>query len=272
MPLVLTLRTSTSIPIEVEEVLPDACAGRSLGEIERLMVFHGKQRLPLGEFFQITGSCDDGELVFRGNCRCVHWIGAKMGHGKIRVEGNAGRHLGSQMTGGEIRVEGDCGDWLGAEMRGGRIDVGGRVGHQLGAAYRGSPRGMRGGEILVYGDAGNEIGARMRRGLIAVGGRSGDAPGYAMQAGTILLFGEGGNRPGANMKRGTIAFFSRTPPQVLPTFRRGAALEPSFMNVLLRTLHRRGFLIEAQSLGAKFEHFSGDMLEGGRGEVLIASS
>jgi formylmethanofuran dehydrogenase subunit C len=124
---------------------------------------------------------------------------------------------------------------------------------------------------LIHGNAGNEIGARMRRGLIAIAGKSGDAPGYAMLAGTILLFGEGGVRPGANMKRGTIAFFSQRQPELLPTFRHSARLRPSFMNVLLRSLNGSGFPVPATSNAASFDFYAGDFLEGGRGELLVAT-
>lgn len=272
MPLNLTLRTTSTLPIEVEGILPEACEGKSLAEIEQLPILHGKERLGLAELFQVTGSGADRELIFHGDCHSVHGIGAKMNSGRIRIEGNAGRHLGSQMQGGEILVQGDCGDWPGAEMRGGKIVVQQNAGHQVGAAYRGSARGMRGGEILIHGDAGNEIGARMRRGLIAVAGKSGDAPGYAMLAGTILLFGEGGKRPGGNMKRGTIVYFGEKPPEMLPTFRAGAKLSPSFMNLLQRKLAMEGFPMTTSQRSDTFEFYSGDHLEGGRGEILIATS
>jgi formylmethanofuran dehydrogenase subunit C len=270
MPVILTSRITSTLPLEVEGILPECCAGKSLAEIARLEVFFGKDRSALGEFFALSGACDDGELVFEGNCRSVHWIGAKMSRGAIRVEGDAGRHLGSQMSGGEIVVSGGSGDWLGAELRGGRIIVRGNAGHQVGAAYRGSVRGMRGGEIHIHGDAGNEIGARMRRGLIAVGGRSGDAPGYAMLAGTILLFGEVGKRTGGNMKRGTIVLYSRSKLELLPTFRWGGRLPNCFLPVLYRNLRQQGFPL-AEGITAEFDFYSGDMLEGGRGEILVAA-
>lgn len=268
----LTLKSSSSLPIELAGILPEACVGKSIVEIEKLEILHGKVKLPLAELFQVDGSPDDEVLRIQGNCRSVHWIGANMTRGTIRVDGNVGRHLGSQMSGGEINVQGNASDWLGAEMGGGRIDVLGNAGHQVGAAYRGSSRGMRGGEILIRGDAGNEIGCRMRRGLIAVAGKSGDAPGYAMLAGTILLFGEAGIRPGANMKRGTIVCFSRLRPEILPTFRYAARLQPGYLNVLFRSLKSRGFPVEPSDFSSPFDLFSGDFLEQGRGEILLATS
>lgn len=272
MPLVLSLRVATTLPIEVEGILPEVCEGKSLAEIERLTILHGKDQLSLAEIFRASGAVDDGELVFEGDCRGVHWIGAKMTRGRIRILGNSGRHLGSQMDGGEITLDGSCGDWLGPEMRGGKITVRHDAGHQVGAAYRGSARGMRGGEILVHGNAGNEIGARMRRGLIAIAGKSGDAPGYAMLAGTILLFGEGGKNPGGNMRRGTIAYLGESAPELLPTFRAASRHRPIFMNLLLSKLGAAGFPIHPRRLATTFHFHTGDHLEGGRGEILIAAS
>lgn len=271
MPLQLTLKSNSTLPIEVEGVLPERCAGLPLAEVERLPIFHGREKLPLAEFFEVAGTTDDLELVFRGDGRGVHFIGAGMTKGRIQVEGNAGRHLGAQIRDGVIVVQGNCSDWAGAEMRGGRIEIRGNCGHQPGAAYRGSPRGMRGGELLIFGDAGNEVGARMRRGLIAVGGRAGDAAGYAMLAGTILIFGEVGKRPGGNMRRGTIGLFAPQRMELLPTFRRSAQLTPVAMTLLLRRLQELGFPVAPEHFRAKFDLYNGDFLEGGRGEILAAA-
>jgi formylmethanofuran dehydrogenase subunit C len=270
MTITLKIKTAATLPIEVEGVLPETCVGKSLAQIETTPIFFGKEKLALAELFAVSGSADDERLVFEGNCRSVHWIGAKMARGEIRVEGSAGRHLGSQMSGGTIGVTQDCGDWIGAEMRGGRIEVHGSAGHQAGAAYRGSARGMRGGEILIHQDAGNEVGARMRRGLIAIAGSCGDSPGYAMLAGTILLFGQVGHRPGANMKRGTLACFAAERPELLPTFRMSSRFAPSFMPLLLKALARRGFSPPGPSPKV-FDLYNGDFLEGGRGEILMAA-
>ncbi|MFV2068992.1 MAG: formylmethanofuran dehydrogenase subunit C, partial [Pirellulales bacterium] len=151
MTLTLTYHGQTSVPVEVEGITPDTVRDKALAEIERLEIFHGNRRLPLAEFFSIDGDPSDGEWDIEGDLSGVHWIGAHMHEGAIRVRGAAGRHVGSQMTGGTIDVEGDAGDWVGAEMRGGEIRVRGRAGHLIGAAYRGSLRGMTGGTIVVDG-------------------------------------------------------------------------------------------------------------------------
>src|SRR5437868_13310433 len=102
MPLRLTLRAKTSVPLEVEDITPDAVRGKSLAEIEKLEVFEGNVKTRLAEFFSISGEAADDVHEWEGDLSGVHWIGAKMQNGRIVVQGNAGRHIGSEMRGGEI--------------------------------------------------------------------------------------------------------------------------------------------------------------------------
>jgi len=272
MPLRLTLRQTTTIPVEVEGVTPDVVRDKSLADIERLVIFHGNRKLPLAEFFSVAGDPSDETIEWDGKLSGVHWLGAKMKSGRMQVLGPAGRHVGSEMRGGEIHVDGDVSDWVGGEMHGGLIHVRGRAGHLVGAAYRGSARGMTKGTILIEGDAGNEIGHTLRRGLIAVGGNAGDLAGFNMLAGTILLFGETGIRHGAGMKRGTIAFLGDQKPPILPTFRRACRFEPDALKLIARYLKTVGFKAPLDRLFSQYELFNGDLIEGGRGEILLRAA
>ena len=175
MTLRLLLKSRSSVPVEVEGVTPEAVRDKPLADIERIPIFHGNTKVPLAEFFDVSGDPTDGRMEWEGDLSGVHWIGAGMSSGWIHIAGSAGRHLGSEMSGGEIFVDGDAGDWVGGEMHGGLIHVRGRAGHLIGAAYRGSARGMTGGTILIHGAVGNEIGHSMRRGSAGrrLGGRSG---------------------------------------------------------------------------------------------------
>lgn len=260
----------TTVPVEVEGLIPSAVRDKPLSEIQRREIFHGKEKLPLAEMFEVRGDPADERIELEGDLSGVHWIGAGMDAGEIRVAGNAGRHVGSEMTGGSILVEGDAGEWLGGQMHGGRIEVRGRAGHMVGAAYRGSSRGMTGGTILVHGPAGNEIGHTMRRGLIAVGGAA-DAVGVNMIAGTILVFGPSGIRPGANMRRGTIGLFGPDRPPLLPTFRRGCRFRPVFLAMLLQHLREQAYPVPEGMAAAECELFHGDLVTLGRGEILLGT-
>ncbi len=270
MPLTFTLRQPTAIPIEVDSIRVETVRTQSLEAIRTTPVQYGNKQRPFADFFDVAGSAaDDGHLVWVGDCSGVKLIGAGLASGRITVEGHAGMHLGAEMAGGEIICTGDAGDWAGAEMKGGRLVVHGSVGDCAGAAYRGAQRGMTGGELLIHGNAGHELGHAMRRGLIAVHGRTGNAVGYNMRAGSIFVFGGAGIRPGAGMRRGTIVLFGGDIPPLLPTFRYACTYRPEFLRVYLRHLSRRGFDVPADCTEAIYDRYSGDLLELGRGEVLL---
>ena len=269
MPLTLTLKKTTNVPLEVEGVTPDVVRNLSLTEIEKLQVFEGNRQIPLAEFFSVAGDPSDERMIWEGELQGVHWIGAKMKSGIMEVRSNAGRHVGSELRGGEIHVYGAVSDWVGGELHNGLIHVRGSAGHLVGAGYRGSAKGMTGGVLLIEGNAGNEIGHTMRRGLIAIGGTAGDLVGFNMLAGTILIFGESGIRHGAGMKRGSIGFFSDNKPPLLPTFRFACRYQPDFMTLVWNELRERRFPFPSEFRSASYDLYHGDMIEGGRGEVLF---
>lgn len=264
----LRYRGHTELPVEVEGIVPEAVRDQSIAAIEQLPIQFGNQSVPLAEFFHVEGDASDECVEWLGNLSGVHWIGAKMSSGSMRVVGSAGRHAGSRMRGGSLVIEGDAGDWLGAELRGGDIRVSGGAGHLVGAAYRGSPRGMNRGAILVHGAAGDEIGAGMRRGLIGIGGAAGDFAGVNMRAGTVLLAGPTGRRHGAGMRRGTLAFMTSRP-ALLPGFAAACRFRPDFLRVLLRQLATAGFPVPDLWFASDYLLYSGDLIEGGRGEMLV---
>lgn len=271
MPLHIRLKQTSNVPLEVEGVLPEVCRTASIGEIEQLPMFHGNRELPLAEFFSVSGDPADECIHWEGDLTGVHWIGAKMTSGKMVINGNGGRHIGSEMSGGEVHVNGDAGDWVGGELRGGLVHVRGNAGHLIGAAYRGSEKGMTGGTILIDGNVGNEIGHTMRRGLLAVGGNCGDLAGFNMLAGTILVFGDCGIRHGAGMRRGTIGLLGTDRPEMLPTFKGGNRCRPIAMALLWKELARLDFGVPERLTDCDFSLYHGDMLEGGRGEILVAA-
>jgi formylmethanofuran dehydrogenase subunit C len=269
MALRLVYQGDTRVPVEMEGFVPDWAADKPLAEIEKFGIFHGNRKVPLAEFFKVSGNPTDLRFDFEGNLAGVHWIGSHMKSGSITVHGPAGRHTGSEMRGGSIAVEGSAGDWVGAEMRNGLIHVRGDAGHFVGAAYRGSAKGMTGGTILIDGTGGNEIGHTMRRGTIAVGGDAGDMIGFNMIAGTILVFGKCGIRPGAGMRRGTIGILGPDPPPMLSSFRFGSTYRPQFLGLLLKELHEKGFRVPPKLLDSHYDLYHGDLVALGKGEILL---
>ncbi len=266
--LTLTYHGRTSIPVEVEGIVPEALRGLGVAEIERLTILHGNRATPLAELFRVSGNADDEQVTMIGDLSGVHWIGAKQRSGVMRIEGDAGRHLGSGLDGGTIHVAGNAGDFAGAEMRSGLIHVRGSVGNLAGGAYRGSARGMTGGTLLIGGDAGHEIGTTMRRGLIAVGGNVGDLAAFNMIAGTVLVLGKAGQRAAAGMRRGTLAVLGGTE-ELLPTFREAGRCRPTYLRLYDAELRSHGFATPANFATGEWRQFTGDLLTVGKGEVLV---
>ncbi|MEM6797968.1 MAG: formylmethanofuran dehydrogenase subunit C [Planctomycetota bacterium] len=265
MPLELTYRAAAEpLPVELEGFTPDALRGESLDSVRRFPAAIGNTTLPIGELFDVTGTTEDADWRLMGDLSGVHWLGAEMQQGVIHAAGPVGRHTGSRMRGGAITIAGDAGDWLGAEMRGGRIEVAGNAGDGVGAAYAGSPRGMRGGEIRLRGSAGDEVGHTLRRGWIIIAGGCGAFAGYRMKAGSIFVLGACGPRPGAEMVRGTIGLFGDPSPELLPTFRHACRLAPQFLGLMARELAKADL-----NAPTTIELFNGDLLTGGRGEILL---
>ena len=267
MTLTLTLRESPQAPVGGAPLSPDRLASLRRAEIERLELWHGNRRTPLGELFAVSGDGSEHVRVEGDHLARVAGLGTGMSGGRLTLAGGAGPHAGAGMRGGELVVEGDAGDWAGAEMRGGLLVVRGSAGRALGGAYAGARAGMRGGEIVVHGDAGEEAGAGLRRGLIAVAGHAGGAAGLRALAGTIVAFGALGAHPGAGMRRASIV--AMTAATLLPTYARACTYRPPFLRLCLRRLRALGLPVTDEQLEGRYTRWSGDRLELGRAEILI---
>lgn len=264
---------SDQIPLEAECIRPDLLTPLSLPQIESLPVYQGNAEARLADFFAVRGDPSDGHVEIDGDCATVKRLGAGMGQGSLIVHGNVGMHLGAAMTGGLIEVHGDAGDWAGAEMAGGRIHLHGNGSDRVGSSYLGSKLGMTGGVILVDGNVGTEAGATMRRGLIAVGGNAGAFAGVSMIAGSILIFGQAGLRCGAGMKRGTIGLLGGAPERLLPTFQFACEYRPTFLASYFKKLQEWGLQVTGAAEPVRpFRVYRGDMVELGKGEMLIATA
>ncbi len=118
MPLRITLRTKTSVPLEVEGITSDVTRGKSLADIEKLEVFEGNVKARLADYFTVRGHAADELHEWEGDLARVHWIGAKMQSGKIRLSGNGRAHICSEMHPREITCWATSGDWVGGNCRG----------------------------------------------------------------------------------------------------------------------------------------------------------
>ncbi len=101
----LRYRGQTELPVEVEGIVPETVRDLSPPAIEQLPIQFGNQSVPLAELFQVEGDASDERIEWVGDLAGVHWIGAKMAIGAMRVAGSAGRHAGSRMRGGSLVIE-----------------------------------------------------------------------------------------------------------------------------------------------------------------------
>jgi len=249
------------VPVEAESISPDAFAGKSVDEIQKLPVWEGNRQRTLSDLFEIEGEAPEkGEnlsIHVHGDVQKVRRISAGMSAGEIIVHRDAGIHLGEEMKGGKITVSGNAGSWVGGMMKGGIIEVKGNAGDYVGAAYRGSVKGMRGGAIIIHGNAGNELGCFMWRGLIKVYGNCAQFTGIHMKDGAILVLGDSAARAGAEMTGGKIVIKGRID-EVLPTFTIDSV--------------KAKVKVNGDEVAGPFYLFLGDTAEDGEGKLYVAQS
>ena len=71
------------------------------------------------------------------------------------------------------------------------------------------------------------------------------------------------------MRRGTLAFLGSERPELLPSFCYACRYQPDMLRLLLRRLGQLGMDIPETLVESEFDLFHGDLIEGGRGEVLM---
>jgi formylmethanofuran dehydrogenase subunit C len=266
---VLTLKQAPALRVDARGLNPAAMAGLARAQIERLVVGHGNQMLPLAEFFSVSEAGEGDELTFEGDLSRVDRIGWQLGVGRIVVEGAVGDYVGGGMTAGEVVVKGDAGALAACEMAGGSLTIEGDVGDFAASTLPGSMDGMRGGSFIVRGDAGARFGDRMRRGSAIVFGRVGDFAASRMVAGTIAVGGGTGAHVGYGMRRGSVVFAGTAgPPAIDPTFVPALAAAPVIWQLLARDLARHGGPFVGLASRRIVRHL-GDVGAAGKGELIL---
>jgi formylmethanofuran dehydrogenase subunit C len=216
-----TLQKEPELYLEVEEMTPDYCAGKSAAEIAAMPVYMGNQTLTLGEFFDVNGkggaSAQDTKLIINGDLRKIKYIGLKMTAGEIVVNGSTDMYTGAWMKGGSITVNGSVDSFAGIGMEGGSLVINGNAKDYLGAAYRGDRRGMQGGSITVKGNVGSDTGLFMNGGTIDIGGDTDFHVGIHADGGKIIIRGNSKGRVGGQMVKGEIIVLGEIE-RMMPTF------------------------------------------------------
>ncbi|MFW9952584.1 MAG: formylmethanofuran dehydrogenase subunit C [Candidatus Thorarchaeota archaeon] len=155
----LKLKKKPSFPLELDTITPNNFVGKTAAEIKKLEIYHGKDVVKLGDFFDVTGKSAEIKetvIIIEGDLSKAKRIGESMTGGEIIINSDVGMHVGNKMKGGKIIVNGNADDWAGAMMEGGELIINGDAGHYIGSAYRGFWQGMKNGIIRVKGKVGNE--------------------------------------------------------------------------------------------------------------------
>jgi formylmethanofuran dehydrogenase subunit C len=252
-------------------------ANRSVEQWRRCEIRAGRDVIPLADLMHIE-SKDTGDRVvganhahahLTGDLRNFHELAASLSAGTVTVEGSVGDRAGYAMTAGRLVIHGDAGDELGGQMTGGSIGVYRSAGDRPGGARGAQRRGMNGGTICILGSAGDGIGQRMRRGLIAVGGSAGDWAAGQMLAGTVVIAGATGAHPGAEMRRGTLVLLQPPARDLRPAFVPGGTGSLVAVELIAASLARCEPGWGTQLEKATWQIHHGDILHGGRGEILV---
>ena len=109
----------------------------------------------------------------------------------------------------------------------------------------------------------------MRRGLVVIGGTVGDFAGINMIAGSLFVFGACGIAPAAGMRRGTLAVFHDVDRRCYPPFAAAAAASRYSCEFICGTLKAHRLSHRRRAARMRYEVFHGDLLNGGRGEILV---
>lgn len=250
--LIFTPKYEFRVPIEVEKLIPEKIAGKSIDEILKMKVYEGNRKRLVRDLFIVTGEVAENpkeqEITFRNSSAKIRRIGEKMSVGKIIVDGDVGPFAGFKMKGGVLIIKGNAGPWLGGKMKNGTIEVFGDAEGFVGSKLRGEPpyTGMSGGMIIIHGNAGREVGAHMKKGKILIEGNVGVLPGKHMAGGSILIKGNCAGWPGVHMVGGKIIILGKV-----------ETISPSFY--FERTAGKAKFA--GEKIAGPFYVFSGDVLD-----------
>ena len=266
----LLLRGSPALRIDARALAPATLAVMTREEVLRLPLPHGREAVPLGEWFEVQSQASDDPapvLHLQGELARFDGIATGMAAGTLEIEGPVGDSVGLGMSGGTLRIRGEVGDLAGCAMSGGWLEVTGDAGDFTAGALPGDMEGMRGGTLVVHGRAGARLADRMRRGTVVVHGEVGAFAASRMVAGTVALGAGCGPHAGWAMRRGTIVFASAAP-QPPSTFVPVHANAEVIWQLLSRELARFGGPFEGLPR-RPLTRWAGDLAVQGKGEWLV---
>jgi len=272
----LTVRPDIPAAVRWTAEISSLLQAGQLEELEKVLLETASGEVRCGELFDLATldrNSETPQVEIHGDCRSIIGIGEHWQNGRLDVLGDVGPAAGQQMQGGELFIHGNAGPGLGRSLRGGRIHLQGNAGAGVGGPAPGQLLGMTGGEIFIRGDAGKNLAERMRRGTLFVQGNVAGDVGREMRAGTIVLNASTHGELGAGLKRGTILCLN--PAAELTAnlgcrWRSAIPMQPVILRVLLLYLSQAADWPEGRNLlDSSYQRYSGDLLEGGRGELFL---
>ncbi|MFN3869537.1 MAG: formylmethanofuran dehydrogenase subunit C [Hyphomicrobiaceae bacterium] len=266
--LVLTLKADPAERLDMRAIVPSTLAGKSLREIEGLVIGTTNAPLTVADVFKVSGQPGEALAIAGGSPR-LDCVGCALDGGNVTVEGDVGAYAGAGMTGGKLTVHGNAGLQLGGSMKGGFIHVTGQAGDEAGGMVSGGRYGMQGGAMVVEAGIGARAGHRMRRGTIVTRGRFGEGAGTRMMGGTLWTETGFDADPGMQMRRGTL--IGPSVARLLPTFGDGGWHDLVILRILSRDATARLGSLAPKPLPAKVRKYSGDLGMFGKGELLLTA-
>ncbi len=276
--IVLSLKQQPALRVDMRGITPKALSTLGMAGIERLVVHHGTQALPLAELFTVStvsSEASSDELLLEGDLSRFDRIGWQMDGGQLVVQGHVGDYAGACMSAGSLHVQGSVARLAACEMAAGTLTIDGNAGDFAASTLPGSMDGMRGGTLVIKGRAGDRFADRMRRGTAVVFGDVGEFAASRMVAGTVALGGDVGAHLGFGMRRGSVvlarevasnaASISTSAPTFVPALVDAAV----FWQLLSRDLAQHGGPF-ASLPSRRVERHLGDVAFGGKGELIFA--
>lgn len=266
--LTFKLTAQPESPLDLSPLTPQALAGLTLAQIEKIPLSTGASAARAGDIFRVTGT-PSGNIWFEGGSRYFDNAGAGLTAGTISIEGDAGSNAGRGMKGGRLEIEASAGHYLASGMSGGVIVVCGSAGDFVGGVGTGKRFGMTGGSVVIEGSTGARTGDKMRRGLILVRGKTGGAAGSRMVGGTIVAEGGFGSHAGQLMRRGTL--IGPSVEQMSTTFADCGVHELVILAIMARAWNHDLGPLAPKPFPAKVRRYAGDLATIGKGEILLTA-
>jgi len=257
--IILTPLKQFQFPVHAECIIPEVFQGKSVSELDSLIIWEGNKKKKLGDLFKIEETtAETPNITINGDVSEVRRIGQGMKNGEIVINGNSGMHLGEKMAGGKITVNGNASGWTGCSMKKGLIEIHGDASDYLASPYRGSTEGMRGGKIIVDGNVGSDSGCYLRGGVIKIKGDAGPFLGFHISDGAIHVEKNAGARLGACMTGGKIAVSGKVD-ELMPTF-------------TIDSVKGKVKIDSTETAQGPFYVFLGDLAEKGNGKLFISKA